>query len=231
MRLFDFKHDSETGRKKATDAVINGTKIKGGNSSMESLMPFYSIDGSFLRCIDGSTIVYLTYPGENLSLANAHEQSQYAAKNASVLSGLTADVVGVWLVPQETPMRGNLTIVDERISEYTKKIVKPSSKRELEHYRALLKICEDYLRPDMHREVLTNDSDNIISYIGLKYRYATDKEINTAVNSFISSMSKATGKKPEVLGEYEIYDFIDLFVKGSIPPHRTLGQQVIMPEV
>lgn len=234
MKLFDFNPGSPKDRAQARHIATNPPKKKKrgkGYQSAEDIMPFSSIDGHILRCVDKSNIVYLTYPGENLALQDTRQQIDYATKNARVLSGVTADVVGIWCFPQETAVRGNLMIIDDRINELHRLISRTNDPDKIKVYEEYLHICQDCMRPDMQRQAVSDEYNTYQTYIGFKFFYATDKEIMIAVSAFSSALEREIGRKPHLLGEYEIRGLIDLFIKGKMPINSYLGDYVIMPEV
>lgn len=232
MNQFDFIHKLSGDRKKAQKAML-GEQYKGKKKTdkgMEDEIPFLSVDGCMTRCKDGSTVVYLTYPGENLNLRDDRQQLAYAIRNAEILSGITADEFGIWLTTQETPVQKNLYQLDERINYLQRRIAISTNRDEVEHCRALLEVCQKHIRPEMQHEAISKEDEVTITIIGFKFKRADDKEIQLAVSNFASALEKGIGKKPELFGTNESLDLGDLFIKGAKPIRRSMGQTVIFPE-
>lgn len=232
MNQFDFMPNLKSDRNKAKKALL-GEPYKGKKKSdrgLESEIPLLRIDGSFTRCKDGATIVYMTYPGENLNLRDDRQQLAYAISNAEVLAGITADEFGIWLTKQETPVQKNLYLLDERINYLQRRVAISTNPDEVQHCRALLEVCQKHMRPEMQNEAIAKNDEITITIIGFKFRRANDKEIQIAIANFISALEKRIGKKPEILGTNESLDLGDLFIKGQKPLHRSNGQTVIFPE-
>lgn len=227
--FWDFNVGRAQSRGKIADAASGRGKDARRLTSTEEMMPFYRVDGGLLRVKDGSSVAFLTYPGDNLSLKDDHQKAEYAARNAQVLSGLTADTIGIWIVPTTVNSKANLAKCDERIRQEQQAVSTLGNCPEAEPHKRSLDLLLHSLRPSLQQSAVSSDEIVINAFIGLKFRSVGDREIENSVSNFQQAFSKQVGKSAVRLGEYEIYDFIDTWVKGGPTGNRSILPKVIMP--
>lgn len=229
--IFDFKVSKHSSRGEMAQAASGKGKKAKGMSTTEALMPLRDVEGPFLRCTDGSTIVYLTYPGDNLSLKDDRQKAEYGARNASVLTGVTADVIGIWVLPESVSSRANLTHCDERIRMERAAVSRLGGTSESIPHKRALEILERYMRPQLQQASVSSDDIVITTYIGLKFYTSGDREISNSISNFQQAFERQIGRTPRLLGTYEVLDLIDTWVKGAPTGNRSLGPKVVMPAV
>lgn len=227
--IWDFKPGKGSARKQVESAVKANSKEYRKMRTTEQMMPFYRCDGPLLRVTDGSTVTFLTYPGDNLALRDDRQKAEYAARNAAVLSGCTADAVGVWVFPTSVSARQNLIMCDERIREEQEALNRLGDSPEAEPHKRSLELLTRCVRPQLERSTASSTEIVYSTYIGLKFSSAGDREIENSVSNFSQSFAKLVGKRMERLGEYEVYDLIEQYMKGRAPLNRAMGPKVVMP--
>lgn len=227
--LWDFKPGKAPARKQVESAVKANSKELRKMKTTERMMPFYRCDGPLLRVKDGSTVTFLTYPGDNLALRDDRQKAEYAARNAAVLSGCTAEAMGIWVFPTAVSAKQNLIKCDERIREEQETLNRLGDSPEAEPHRRSLELLTQCVRPQLERSTASSTEIVYSTYIGLKFSTAGDREIENSVSNFAQAFSKLVGKRMDRLGEYEVYDLIEQYMKGHAPLHRSMGPKVIMP--
>lgn len=229
--FFDFNVRKNASRGQMADAASGKGKKAQAMSTTEALMPLRDVEGPFLRCTDGSTIVYLTYPGDNLSLKDDRQKAEYAARNAAVLTGVTADVVGIWVLPESVSSRANLTHCTERIRMERAAVSRLGGSPESIPHKKALQILESYMLPQLQQASVSSDDIVITTYVGLKFFTSGDREINNSISNFQQAFERQIGRTPRLLGTYEVLDLIDTWVKGAPTGNRSMGPKVIMPSI
>lgn len=226
--MFDFKIGSAEARSQLPVAAMGGKGAKNGLSS-EQVIPLRDIEGPFARISDGSTCLYVTYPGVALSLMIDAQREEYGLANSVPLMASTADVMAIWWLPERVRNESNLLLCDQRIAELARAVARGGEGAR--YLRPKLEVLEKNVRPTLAREAVASNSIIGHTFVGFKYFRKTDDDMLVTTRSIAGRISETVKKEARLLcGEREILDFYDLYFKGRAPRERFIGQKVILPD-
>lgn len=222
--MFDF----DPRKKKSQDAVSSAMRGDSKSRSVQDRMPIADVEGPFLRLKDGATCVYMTYPGTNLSLLTRAQRQDWALANGQVLAALQCDSAGIWLLPERLSAETNVELADRAAERLARTVRGGAGTRE---DRIALELLELSIRPSLSGRL--SDAETIAwrTYLGLRFDRASDHDVMTAANVTAKMLADRTGKRPVILTESAILDFIDLYFRGWSPENRSIGTRVVMPDL
>ena len=227
------------GRRELRKALADdgaGRGRRAGRRPVEDLPPIDDVEeapfGAVLRTSDGASVVLLTYPGDNLELKTERQRGAYAALNARVLSGLTADSVGVAYIPARVRPVKNLSLVERRIDECRAAVAAAGGPGEASCDAASLDLLERHVYPQAQRDVTTRRSVAAETYVWLRFEGGSLGEVEDSVVNFVGRMAETVGRAPRVLGYHEVLDQLNLHNDPeSVPTVRRMGAAVVMPDL
>lgn len=99
------------------------------------------------------------------------------------------------------------------------------------HKKDQLKLLKKHILASAERQALTAPTVQGKTYLGLKFNYQKEAEINVAVRNTCKRVLEATGKTPQILlSREEILDFIDGWLNASVPATRAHQPQIVLPK-
>ena len=223
--MFDFDPQNPKHRRQAFGAARGRARA----ASCQKLMPFWDIQGPFLRCSDGGTCVYLTYPGRNLSLMTDEQKQDYALATGRVLSAITAETSAIWLLPEQVSAESNLALCDQAIERFSHRAFRDEG---TDGDRKCLELLERHVRQDFARDAVASNNVAWKAYLGMKFYRASDEDVLISSKNIIRLIAEHVKKDSRMLeSRHEILDFIDLYFKGWVPVERFLGPKVVLPKI
>lgn len=200
-------------------------------SSTEDILPISYIKNGIVYLKDDSKIVYLTFPGKNISLLSEKDKENYAQETAKIFSGLTVETSAIFYIPEKTDSNANLNKCRRRVQELENKLYSFTGSDELKRsYEKQLVVLKNYILADIEKETVSSPTIQGKTYIGLKFTYSKEREIFNVLFNVKKRILEATGKEAIWLENVEdILDFIDNWFNCQVSKIRDYTPKIVMP--